>query len=354
MAVGRSLARAGREVAVLEAEPEVGMHSSSRNSEVIHAGLYYPEDSLKAQLCVAGKEMLYTYCDVHHVSCERIGKLVVASSVNEAKKLAVIKAQAERNGVSDLQFLAPADVQALEPAIECYSAVLSPSTGIVDSHALMLALQGEIEDNGGYVLTHSRVSKIRPASGGFEVSVAGENDRFACSTVVNAAGLRATDLAASIEDFPTHFVPKIHFAKGHYFSYTGKSPFKHLVYPVPIDGGLGIHATNDLGGAVRFGPDVTWVQEVDYGFDESRRDDFAESVRRYFPELDESALAAAYTGIRSKLAGPGDGFRDFLVQDEEQHSVPGLINLFGFDSPGLTSCLAIGDHVAAKLSVPTN
>ena len=347
LATGRALALAGREVVVLEAESEIGMHTSSRNSEVIHAGLYYPDNSLKARLCVAGKQMLYDYCDAHPVPVNRIGKLIVASGDQEVGRLQAIRAQAARNGVHDLTFLTAQEAHALEPDVVCDAALLSPSTGIIDSHMLMLSLQGEIEGQGGTVLTRSRVEKVTVADSGFVVQLDGE--AFSCRTVVNAAGLFAAELARGIDGMPRDLVPDIHFAVGHYFAYQGRSPFRHLVYPVPIDGGLGIHATNDMGGSARFGPDVEWIDKIDYDFDDSRKARFVEAIRHYFPGLDEARLAPAYTGIRPKLSRPGEPAQDFVIQLEAEHGVPGLVNLFGIESPGLTACLAIGDYVVKQL-----
>jgi L-2-hydroxyglutarate oxidase LhgO len=346
LAVGRALALAGREVVVLEAEPEIGMHTSSRNSEVIHAGIYYPDDSLKAQLCVAGKQMLYDYCESHHVPVNRIGKLIVASGEKEIGRLQDIRAQAERNGVRDLRFLTAKEANALEPDVVCDAALLSPSTGIIDSHALLLSLQGEIEAQGGSVLTHSRVENVSVNDSGFAVQL--DDEEFNCRTLVNSAGLFAADLARGIDGMPKQLVPDVHFAIGHYFAYQAKSPFKHLVYPTPVDGGLGIHATNDMGGSARFGPDVEWIDTIDYDFDDSRKARFVDAIRRYFPKLDDARLVPAYTGIRPKLSGPGKPAQDFMIQGDAKHGVPGLVNLFGIESPGLTACLAIGDYVAKK------
>ena len=350
LAVGRSLALAGREVIVLEAEAEIGMHTSSRNSEVVHAGIYYPEDSLKAQLCVAGKLQLYDYCEAHHVPFQRLGKLIVANGDQERARLEEIRAQAARNGVTDLRLLSRDEAHELEPHVRCDAALLSPSTGIVDSHALMLSLQGEIEEQGGYVLTHTRVAGVTARDGEFEIAVEGSDDSFTCRTLINSAGLHAADLATGIEGLSAQHVPEKRFAIGHYFSCAGKSPFSHLVYPVPVDGGLGIHATNDMGGSVRFGPDVEWIESIDYDFDESRKERFVRAIRRYFPDLEASRLVPAYTGIRPKLSGPGEPARDFVIQGHATHGVPGLVNLFGIESPGLTACLAIGDYVKKMLA----
>jgi L-2-hydroxyglutarate oxidase LhgO len=346
LAIGRSLALAGREVVVLEAEPEIGMHTSSRNSEVIHAGLYYEEDSLKAELCVLGKKLLYDYCASRHVPFQRIGKLIVASHRSELAKLEQIREKAARNGVTDLELLGMNEIAAREPAIVAEAALYSPSTGIIDSHSLMTSLQGEIEDAGGYIVTNSRVTEIRKVSHGFKIRIDGSDDLFVCEVLVNSAGLFASDVARRIEGLPPRASHPTRYAIGHYFAYQGKSPFNHLVYPVPEDGGLGIHATNDMGGMARFGPDVEWVDEIDYAFDESRKERFAEAIRRYFPDLDPSRLTPAYTGIRPKMAGPGEKARDFVIDGPDTHGIAGLVNLFGIESPGLTASLAIGDFVA--------
>ena len=350
LAVGRSLANAGREVVVLEAEPEIGMHTSSRNSEVIHAGIYYEQDSLKAKLCVQGREMLYDYCEARHIPHKRIGKLIVASNKDDVDRLDAIRASAKRNGVTDLTRIGKAEIREREPAIEAETALFSPSTGIIDSHALMLALQADIEAKGGTVLTRSKVKNSRVTSDGFELSLKDSEETFRCTTLINSAGLFAGQFANRIDGLEDKYVPTIHLAIGHYFAYQGKSPFRHLVYPLPSDGGLGVHATNDMGGAARFGPDVEWVEEIDYGFDESRLERFADSIRQYFPDLDETKLTPAYTGIRPKLSGPGESARDFVIQGASTHGIPGLVNLFGIESPGLTACLAIGEYVAGNAS----
>ena len=349
LAVGRSLAKAGREVVVLEAEPEIGMHTSSRNSEVIHAGLYYPEGSLKAELCVNGKKMLYDYCEQRHIPFQRIGKLIVAAHEEEQERLLAVRSQAEKNGVMDLRLVEQAEIRELEPAIVGDLALFSPSTGIIDSHSLMIALQADIESHDGVVLTHSKLTNATVTSDGFRLYVDGTDDEFECKTLINACGLHAEIVARTIDGLSPEHISTVRYAIGHYFAYQGKSPFQHLVYPLPIEGGLGVHATNDMGGAARFGPDVEWVEEIDYGFDESRLERFAESIRQYFPDLDVGKLAPAYTGIRPKLTDPGETPRDFAIEGAEIHGVAGLVNLFGIESPGLTACLAIGEHVASKL-----
>ena len=345
LAAARSLALAGREVVVLEKEAQMGMHCSSRNSEVIHAGLYYAEDSLKARLCVQGKAMLYAYCNDHHVPHERIGKLIVASGREDLPKLEAIARQAKLNGVDDLRYLEAAEVQALEPVVACNGALLSPSTGIIDSHALMMVLQGEIEAHGGAVLLNSEVSDIEATHRGLRFQSGGEV--FECRTLVNSAGLWAGELLkqSRLKRSLGKSAPHIRYAIGHYYAYPGKSPFNHLIYPLPGNAGLGTHATNDLGGAVRFGPDVRWVDSVDYDFDDSYRGEFVEAIQRYYPALEPGKLSPGYTGIRPKLAGPGEPAMDFRIEGEGEHGVPGLVNLFGMESPGLTACLAIGNYV---------
>ena len=345
LAVGRSLAMDGREVVVLESEPDIGMHTSSRNSEVIHAGIYYGDDTLKAGLCVQGKEMLYRYCEERHVPFQRIGKVIVASHENEISRLQAIQSQASRNGVNDLELIDQAEVRRLEPAVDCELGLLSPSTGIIDSHSLMISLQADIEAHGGSVLTHSRVFEVSIVEAGFELKVDGIEDSFQCRTLVNSAGLHASEFARSIKLLDPAVIPATRFAKAHYCASQGKSPFNHLVYPLPEDGGLGVHATNDMGGSARFGPDVEWVDEIDYSFDESRKGRFARAIRSYFPDLDESKLAPAYTGVRPKLSARGEPAADFLIQGQTSHGVKGLVNLFGIESPGLTASLAIGDYV---------
>ena len=349
LAIGRSLALAGRDVVVLEAEPEIGMHTSSRNSEVIHAGIYYEQNSLKATLCVQGREMLYDFCEARHVPFERLGKLIVASKESEKERLLGIREKAENNGVTDLRFVERDEIRQLEPAVTGELALFSPSTGIIDSHSLMVSLQADIEASDGVVLTHSKLERVEVLSDGFRLHVADTDEAFECKTLINSAGLNAEDVARSIEGLELDKVRAVRYAIGHYFAYQGKSPFSHLVYPLPIDGGLGVHATNDMGGAARFGPDVEWVDDIDYSFDESRKQQFVDAIRRFFPDLDTEKLAPAYTGIRPKLTGPGETPRDFAIEGPEIHGIDGLVNLFGIESPGLTACLSIGEYVAREL-----
>ena len=349
LAIARSLALSGRDVIVLESESEIGMHTSSRNSEVIHAGLYYPDDSLKAKFCVQGRELLYKYCGERNIPHKRIGKLIVASNAAETPKLEAILSQAKRNGVDDLRLIDRIEALALEPHVQCEAALFSPSTGIVDSHSLSVSYQADIEANGGVVITRNRVAQVDIENSGFSLEIDGTADRINCNALINSTGLWAEQFARSIRTLDATVIKKVNWAKGHYFSYRGRSPFNHLVYPLPTDGGLGVHATNDMGGGVRFGPDVDWIDNIDYAFDESRLDRFAESIQRYFPALSVNKLAPAYTGIRPKLSATGGSPADFCVQGEHEHGVRNLVNLFGIESPGLTSSLAIGDYVIELL-----
>ncbi|MGI9219625.1 MAG: NAD(P)/FAD-dependent oxidoreductase [Woeseiaceae bacterium] len=344
LAVARSLAMAGRYVVVLESEEQPGMHASSRNSEVLHAGLYYPDDSLKAELCVAGNQMAYAYCDEHGVPVDKIGKLIVACSDEDVDKLRAIKAQAERNGVHGLQWLEASEAIDRQPQLSCTAALLSPSTGIIDSHAYMLALQADIEAFGGEIVCDSPVSEIVVHNDGFYVAIeSSQGDEFVCNTLVNSAGAHAAAIARALGG---SYSGDSFLAKGHYFAYQGVSPFSQLVYPVPSDVSLGIHSTVDLQGSTRFGPDLEFVDDLNYDFDASRKAEFVAAIRNYFPELDAEKLVPGYTGIRPNLAGPGQATADFAIESEEEHGVRGLVNLIGIDSPGLTASLAIGEYVS--------
>lgn len=349
LAIARALARAGLEVLVLEAERGVGTHASARNSEVIHAGIYYAPHSLKARLCVAGRDRLYAWCEARGIAHRRIGKLIVAATQDEIPVLQDYRARALANGVDDLRWLTAGQVAGLEPQVQCAAALWSPSTGIVDGRAYLLALQADLEAAGGTVVVDARVEAVRRAPSGFEVEAAGE--RIACARFVNAAGLGAVALAHRIEGLDPARIPLAHFARGHYFSLQGRAPFRHLVYPVAGPAGLGIHVTVDLAGAVRFGPDVEWIDAVDYAFDASRAAPFAAAIRRYYPALDAARLQPAYTGVRAKIAGPGEPSADFVVQDAGSHGIAGLVNLFGIESPGLTASLALADEVLGRLGL---
>jgi L-2-hydroxyglutarate oxidase LhgO len=348
LAVGRALALRGLEVAVVEAAGAIGTGTSSRNSEVIHAGIYYPAGSLKARLCVAGRERLYDYLASRGIAHRRTGKRIVATVPDEVPLLERYLAQARANGVTDLCWQGPAEVAAAEPAIRCAAALLSPSTGILDTHGYLLALQADLERAGGTVVCNSPVQRIVPEGDRFLVET-GAGEAVSCRLLVNAAGLGAWAVAKRIEGLPPAAVPPARFARGHYYSLRGPSPFRSLVYPVADSAGLGIHVTLDLAGQARFGPDVQWIDEVDYSFDESRREHFAAAIRRYWPDLDEGRLQPAYTGIRPKLAGPGEPAADFRISTAADHGIPGLVNLFGIESPGLTASLALADEVVARL-----
>lgn len=350
LAAARAIAQCGHDVIVLESEAEIGTHTSSRNSEVIHAGIYYPVDSSKARLCVAGKRMLYDYCRSREIRHAQIGKMIIANSAQDIDVLRSYAQKATANGVDDLRWLDRNQAAQLEPAVNCTHALLSPSTGIIDSHEFMLSLQGDIEATGGAVVCRSRVEDIAPGDGGFVVNVHGDAETVVkANMVVNAAGLWAMSVAHKIGDFDVDKIPQRWLARGHYFSLAGKAPFNHLVYPVAGRAGLGIHLTLDLAGQGRFGPDVQWIESIDYAFDESRKRSFVAAIRNYYPDLDENNLIAGYTGIRPKLCGPGDLPVDFAIQGADEHGVKGLVNLFGIESPGLTASLAIAEHVVEKL-----
>ena len=346
LAVARALALRGREVLVLEAEDAIGTGTSSRNSEVIHAGIYYPPGSAKARLCVAGKELLYPYCEARGIEHRRCGKLIVAADQEQVKALEKIEATARANGVSDLRWLTAAEAKAMEPAVSCVAALLSPSTGIVDSHGFMLALQGDLEAAGGMIAFQSPVRRGHCDRDAIHLEAgADEILGLAARVVINSAGLGAQDLARRIEGIPRQSIPPSAYAKGNYYVLQGRAPFRHLIYPVPEPGGLGVHLTLDLAGQARFGPDVEWVEKLDYAVDPARAERFYRAIRSYWPGLPDGALHPGYAGIRPKLSGPGAAAADFLIQGPEAHGVRGLINLYGIESPGLTAALAIAERV---------
>ncbi len=353
LAVGRELALQGLEVMVLESENAIGTGTSSRNSEVIHAGIYYPAGSLKARLCVQGKDMLYAYCAERGVAHQRLGKLIVATSPEQVAQLAGIQAKAAANGVHDLRQISAAEAQEMEPALQCDAALISPSTGIVDSHGLMLALQGDLENAGGLLALLSAVQSIGVGQGtaSHPLRVCTEDGtELAARHVVNAAGLNAVALAHRVEGLKQDLLPKASYAKGNYFTLAGRAPFSHLIYPVPEHAGLGVHLTLDLGGQAKFGPDVQWVDDpADLVVDPRRGDAFYAEVRKYWPQLPDGALQAGYAGMRPKISGPQEAAADFMVQGPQQHGVAGLVNLLGIESPGLTSSLAIAAEVRAQL-----
>ena len=349
LAVARALALAGREVIVLEAADAIGTGTSSRNSEVIHAGIYYAPGSLKARLCVQGKALLYDYCESRGIGHRRCGKLIVATSEAQVAQLAGIIAKAAANGVNDLVLLSRQDALALEPQLDCVAAVHSPSTGIVDSHALMLALQGDLEGAGGLIVLNTPLAHVEIKQYAINI-IANDGTGLQAKTVVNAAGLNAVALARRFAGLDPASIPQPYFAKGNYFTLAGRSPFNRLIYPVPEAAGLGVHLTIDLGGQAKFGPDVQWVDSMeDLVVDPARGDAFYSEVRKYWPALKDGSLNPGYAGIRPKINAPQEVARDFVIQGPADHGVEGLVNLFGIESPGLTSSLAIGDHVARLL-----
>jgi len=350
LAVARSLALAGQEVVVLETESAIGTGTSSRNSEVIHAGIYYPIGSLKAKLCVAGRRALYPYLAARGVAHRRCGKLIVAAETGEIPGLEKILAQGRANGVDDLRPLSAAQAREMEPELACVAALESPSTGIIDSHGFMLALRGDAEDRGAAIAFRSPVVSARVKNSTIELQVGGaEPTRLAARVVVNSAGLLAPRVAGSIEGFPPALLPPGFYCKGNYFSLSGRSPFSRLIYPAPEAAGLGVHLTLDLAGQARFGPDVEWIDSISYDVDPRRAAGFYGAIRRYWPGLKDGALAPAYSGIRPKIQTQGEPARDFLIQGPRDHGIAGLVNLFGIESPGLTAALAIGEHVRELL-----
>lgn len=347
LAVARALAMRGREVLVLEAEDAIGTGTSSRNSEVIHAGIYYPAGSAKARLCVAGKQLLYPYCEARGVEARRCGKLIVAADQEQVKALQKIEAAARANGVDDLRWLTAAEARAMEPALSCVAALFSPSTGIIDSHGFMLALQGDLEEAGGTVAFRAPVRRGRCSAEGIHLEARSDDlIELAAQVVVNSAGLKAQEVARGIEGIAQDSIPPTAYAKGNYYVLQARAPFSRLVYPVPEPGGLGVHLTLDLAGQARFGPDVEWIDKLDYTVDPARAECFYRAIRSYWPGLPDGALSPGYAGIRPKLSGPGAAAADFLIQGPQAHGVRGLVNLYGIESPGLTAALAIAEEVA--------
>jgi L-2-hydroxyglutarate oxidase LhgO len=350
LAVARALALAGRQVIVLESERAIGTQTSSRNSEVIHAGIYYSPGSLKARLCVAGRRALYAYAADNGIAHQQLGKLIVATSDEEVPSLQQYLDRALANGVEGMGWLDAAEAHALEPAVRCARALWSGETGIVDAHGVMAGFRRDAEARGATVVLRSPMVAARVEEGGLTVEVGGaEPTSIRCAVLVNAAGLWAQAVARSIAGLAPAAVPPCHYAKGHYFTLAGPSPFRRLVYPVAVMGGLGIHVTLDLAGATRFGPDVEWVDGVDYVFDESRAPAFEAAIRRYWPGLPPGGLRPGYTGIRPKLGPAGSPGQDFVIQGPRDHGVPGIVNLFGIESPGLTASLAIAQEVSGLL-----
>lgn len=353
LAVARALAMSGREVLVVERADRIGTETSSRNSEVIHSGIYYSPGSLKARLCVEGRDRLYTYCESRGIEHRRTGKLIVATSDAEVPKLTRYRELAEMNKIGPVEWLSASDVHALEPEIRCVCALHVPQTGIVDSHALMVAIEGDLQALGGQVALRSPFEGAAPIEGGFEVATGGSAaTTLTCRELVNCAGLSAPTVARKIKGLDPAKLPGQYFAKGHYFSLQGRSPFRRLIYPIPEAAGLGIHVTLDLAGQARFGPDVQWVNGPDYSFDDTRKTAFVAAIQRYFPAIDHVELTAAYTGVRPKITPPNEPAADFRIDGPADHGVPGLCNLMGIESPGLTAALSIGQHIVETLRIP--
>lgn len=351
LAVARELALAGREVVVLEAEAAIGQHTSSRNSEVIHAGIYYPLGSLKAIACVEGRERLYRYCAEHGVPHRRCGKLIVATDSSQLPGMEKLRAIAAANGAGDLAWLSAEEAKTMEPQLSCIGALHSPLTGIIDSHSYMLALQGDAEERGAMIAFLSPVTDGHVGHNAIEIEVGGaEPMRIRCRTLVNSGGLHAQALSKTLEGLDPATVPPAYLAKGNYYVLTGvKPPFTRLIYPAPEQAGLGIHVTLDLAGQMKFGPDVEWVNEITYDVDPRRAESFYAAIRTYWPGLPDGALSPGYAGMRPKLQKPGEPAKDFMVQGPRETGIPGLVSLYGIESPGLTASLAIADHVVELL-----
>lgn len=351
LAVARALARSGREVFVLEKNDAFGEETSSRNSEVIHAGIQYKPGGMRARLAVKGRDALYAFCAQHNVNHARCGKLLVANGESEVARLTALKANAEKNGVDDLKIVSGEEARRLEPGIRCDAAIVSPSSGIVDSHGLMLALVGELEDAGGVLALSSPVLGGRVVEGGVALDIGGADPvTLRAKTVVNCAGLWSDKVARSIDGVPVETIPQLKFGKGQYFTYSGKAPFSRLIYPVPSPDSQGVHYTRDLGGQAKLGPDISFIDNnVDYRVDENRRETFAAAARRFWSDIDTGRLVPGYAGIRPKIKGPGEE-GDFLFSDKSRHGVDGYLGLYGIESPGLTTCLAIAEHARDLLS----
>ena len=359
LAVAREMALQGRETILLERESAFGTISSARNSEVIHAGIYYPKDSLKAKLCVEGNRMLYEYCRTHHVATQPYGKLIVASDESQLDDLQAILYKAQQNEVPEIKMITGDQAKAMEPELNCAAAVLSASTGIVDSHGFMLSLLGGFEDAGGMIAYQSPLISAKPlgenAKDGFELEIGGADGmKIQTKLLINCAGMSAPAIARKIQSLNEEQIPKAYFAKGNYFSLTGKSPFKHLIYPIPEPGGLGVHLTLDMGGQAKFGPDVEWLEideesQIDYTVNPRRGEGFYEAVRRYWPGLKDNTLQPDYSGVRAKIVPPNAPAGDFCFNTPKNHGLEGLFNLYGFESPGLTSSLAIAKHLEGHI-----
>jgi L-2-hydroxyglutarate oxidase LhgO len=351
LAIAREAARAGHDVIVAEAEAHIGSGTSSRNSEVIHAGIYYPTGSARERHCARSRRMLYEFCASHGVPHRKTGKFVVAGRIEDIPTLEKLYAQATRNNVENLRMLNGPEAVRMEPALACVAAFHSPETGIIDSHRYMLALRGDMEDAGGVLALNTPVERLARTSAGWEVRFGGtDSGALVVDAVVNSAGHGAQKLARATEGYPVERVPRLVLAKGNYFSYSGPPAFSRLIYPVPVPGGLGIHVTLDLAGRMRFGPDVQWVDRYDYNVDPARAASFYPAIRTYWPGLPDGTLVPDYSGIRPKLTGPGEPAADFMIDTPADHGVSRLVHLFGIESPGLTASLSIAEEVVAKLT----
>ncbi len=351
LAAARAAALAGHEIIVAEAASTIGSGISSRNSEVIHAGLYYPTGSLRADHCTRSRRMLYEYCASHGVPHRKCGKLVVATSDSEIARLEAVYKQARTNEVEGIDIIDGVAARRLEPELACIAAMHSPETGIIDSHQFMLALRGDLEDHGGLIAFNTPVERVRPRQGGWEVQFGGsDRQSIGVDAVVNCAGLGAQPLARVTEGYPCARVPRLVLAKGNYFGFAGRPAFSRLIYPVPVPGGLGVHVTLDLAGRMRFGPDVEWIERESYDVDPGRAAAFYSRIRDYWPRLPDGSLTPDYAGIRPKLTGPGEPAADFMIDGPREHGLARLVHLFGIESPGLTSALSIADEVASYLS----
>jgi len=350
LAIAREVAMAGHDVIVAEAASGIGTGVSSRNSEVIHAGMYYPSGSLRAKHCVRGNRMLYDFCGSHGVPHRKCGKLIVATSDAERLRVETLHAQGQANGVEGLELIGGNSARALEPELACIAALASPETGIIDGHSFMLALQGDLENSGGVIAFETPVERLTPKSGGWEIHFGGrEAGSMQADAVINSAGLSAQAMARKTDGYPEQRIPPLVLSKGNYFSYTGRPVFSRLIYPTPVDGGLGVHVTLDLAGRMRFGPDVEWIDGEHYDVDPGRAESFYARIRTYWPTLADGTLVPDYSGIRPKLTGPGQPAADFMIEGPAQHGMPKLVHLFGIESPGLTSALSIAQDVVGRL-----
>lgn len=355
LAIAARLSRHLSNVLVIDKNASFGEETSSRNSEVIHAGIYYPKNSLKAEFCVAGKKALYEYCEQRHIPHNNIGKLIVAQNADEEAYLQTTIEKAAANGVDDLEWVSAKDLRTMEPNLSASAALISPSTGIVDVHSYMQSLLAEIEKNNGQFVARTEMERVECSDNDFVVTLncEGEELKLSSKYVINSAGLYCEQVAKRIDGLAEQFIPALHWCRGHYFTYTGKSPFQQLIYPVPEANGvgLGIHGTLDLGGQLKFGPDTQYIDSLEYAVSADLRGKFVQAIQRYFPDIDAEKLQPAYSGIRPKLQAPGAAAEDFCVQGQAVHGVRGLVNLYGIESPGLTSSLAIAEHVAKQLGV---